>query len=119
MPDAGAPQWTVRQVSLDQEVERLGFEGPFMVKLDTHGTEREILAGARRVLESCEVLVIEMYNYGRTAGVSPPCASMWKVWIPLHRHGEPMFRDHDRAFWQVDFFFVRKDRPEAVYPQFR
>ncbi|ALJ39587.1 hypothetical protein FE88_22055 [Azospirillum brasilense] len=120
MPNAGAPQWTVRQVSLDREVERLSFEGPFLVKLDTHGTEREILAGAHRVLENCDLLVIEMYNYGEDSRRFPAmCQHVESLGFHCIDMAEPMYRDHDRAFWQVDFFFVRKERPEALYPSFR
>ncbi|GAA4247982.1 FkbM family methyltransferase [Azospirillum formosense] len=120
MPGAGALQWTVRQVSLDCEVERLGLEGPFLVKLDTHGTEREILAGARRVLENCGLLVIEMYNYGEDSRRFPAmCQHVESLGFHCIDMAEPMYRDHDRAFWQVDFFFVRKERPEAAYPSFR
>ena len=31
---------------------------------------------------------------------------------------EPMFRPFDDALWQLDMFFVRRDRPEASYDQF-
>lgn len=119
-PDAGDPQWSVRQVAIDREVERLGLTGPFLIKLDTHGTEREILAGARRTLADCAVLVIEMYNYGEDARRFPAmCQHVESFGFHCIDMGEPVFRDHDRAFWQVDFFFVRKERPEATHSQFR
>ena len=114
MPSDGEPQWTVPQVAIDREAERLGLTGPFLIKLDTHGTEREILAGAEKTLEQTNVLVIEMYNFGNDARRFPAmCQHVESLGFHCIDIGEPMFRDRDRAFWQIDFFFIRKDRPEA------
>lgn len=121
MPGAGEPQWIVPQVAIDCEVERLGLAGPFLIKLDTHGTEREILAGAEKTLEQTSVLVIEMYNFGDDARRFPAmCQHVESLGFHCIDIGEPMFRDRDRdrAFWQIDFFFVRKDRPEALHSTF-
>ncbi|MBK3774360.1 hypothetical protein GAY31_09325 [Azospirillum brasilense] len=39
--------------------------------------------------------------------------------IEAFRHWEPALTTlRDRAFWQIDFFFVRKDRPEALHSNF-
>ena len=119
MPAPGKPQWVVKQVAIDREVERLGLAGPFLIKLDTHGTEREILAGAEKTLAQTNLLVIEMYNFGSDARRFPAmCQHVESLGFHCIDIGEPMFRDRDRAFWQIDFFFVRKDRPEAQYPEF-
>lgn len=40
--------------SIDHEVNRLRLPGPFLIKLDTHGFEVPILAGATATLENAE-----------------------------------------------------------------
>ncbi|TWA53117.1 FkbM family methyltransferase [Azospirillum baldaniorum] len=113
-PEADDPQWTVPQVSIDREVGRLGLVGPFAIKLDTHGAEREILAGAAETLKQASLLVIEMYNFGDPTRRFPQmCQHVEALGFHCIDMAEPLFRDHDRAFWQVDFFFVPQDRPEA------
>lgn len=114
-PQPDGAHWTVAQVAIDREVERRGLEGPFLIKLDTHGAERGILAGAAETLRQTSLLIVEMYNFGTEERRFP---QMVQHIEDLGFHcidiGEPMFRDRDKAFWQIDFFFVRKDRPEAI-----
>lgn len=105
------------QISLDAEVARRGLRGPYLLKLDTHGYETEILAGAGTVIAGASLIVIEMYNY-----IEPRFPEMVRLVESMGFQcvdiAEPMWRDHDKAIWQVDFFFVRKDRPEAVYKDY-
>ena len=49
--------------TIDLEVARLALEPPFLVKLDTHGFELAILAGAAVTLRATDALVIEAYNF--------------------------------------------------------
>jgi FkbM family methyltransferase len=49
--------------TIDHLLEKYPLPGPFMIKLDTHGVELPILAGAARTLKETSVIVIEAYNF--------------------------------------------------------
>ncbi len=109
----------VPAVAIDSEVERRGLAGPFALKFDIHGLEREVLAGARRTLESTNLIVMEMLNY---AGDGRYFADLMGHVVDLGFQcvdvAEPMWRPRDGAFWQLDMFFVPMKRPEARYRGF-
>ena len=54
--------------TVDAEVERAGLEGPFMLKLDTHGFEAPILAGAASTIRETSIAVVEAYNFEMQPG---------------------------------------------------
>ncbi len=117
---ASAESWTVPQVSLDGEVARHGLADPLLIKLDTHGFERPILDGAADALKRCSLLVVECYNFqtpeNRFAAMTQLIEGLGFRCIDI---GEPLFREHDEAFWQIDLFFVPADRPEFDYARYR
>jgi FkbM family methyltransferase len=105
----------VRCVSIDDAVAGLALDGPFLIKLDTHGFELPIFRGAELALAAAEALVIECYNFR----IAPDCILFYEMCGYLDERGfrcidifDPMYRPGDRAFWQCDIVFVRKDRPE-------
>ncbi|MBJ7413898.1 MAG: FkbM family methyltransferase [Niveispirillum sp.] len=111
----GQGHWSVPQVSLAGEVARLGLPGPYLIKLDTHGFERPILEGAASILAQASLVVIETYIFH----IHPEamlfheiCAYMAARGFRVIDMSEPLWRERDRALWQVDLFFVRDDRPE-------
>jgi FkbM family methyltransferase len=105
--------------TLDHEVASRSLPGPYLVKLDTHGFEMPILAGARAVLASTAALVIECYNFDicDTAQRFPTfCRSMEDLGFRCVDAWDLMYRPRDFAFWQLDLLFVRADRPEFTGP---
>lgn len=87
---------------------------PFLVKLDTHGVEREILAGAAETLARSTAWIIEAYNYE----IQPGCLLFWELCAVMREHGfrpvelvDVMHRPRDGTLWQADAFFVRSDWP--------
>ncbi|MBX3389639.1 MAG: FkbM family methyltransferase [Phycisphaeraceae bacterium] len=104
--------------SIDHELAKRAWQGPFLLKLDTHGFEVPILEGARRTLEQTEILVIETYNFRLSDN-----ALMWHEMVAfLDRLGfgvvdfsEPLWRVYDRTLWQMDLFFVPKRSEEFKY----
>ena len=107
---------SVRTVTIDSEVARLQVKPPYLIKLDTHGAERQILAGAQTTLAQTSVLVIEVYNFSTEAQRFPAITALAESYgFHCIDIGEPLFRPHDHAFWQIDLFFVRSDRPEALH----
>ncbi|HUA53745.1 MAG TPA: FkbM family methyltransferase [Candidatus Sulfotelmatobacter sp.] len=117
-PASGVPM--VPQVALDSEIARHRLEPPFLIKLDTHGYEPEILAGARRALDQANLVVVEAYNFQAPGRRFPDLTrSVEDAGFHCIDIGEPLFREKDQAFWQIDLFFVRADRPEAIAQGYR
>jgi len=111
-PDAPNLQ-AVPTTTIDDVVAALGLPAPYMIKLDTHGHEQAILAGARKTLEQTELLVFETYNFGvesRRFGqmavhVEEECG------FRVYDLGEPMWRPYDNALWQLDLFCLPAEHP--------
>jgi FkbM family methyltransferase len=108
--------------TIDDEVELRTLQGPYLIKLDTHGFEVPILKGASRTLLNTEVLIVECYNFK----ISPECLLFYEMCNYLDRLGfrcvdlaDPLWRPYDLAFWQMDLVFVKKDRQEFSYLGYR
>jgi len=91
--------------------------GPYLIKLDTHGYEVPILCGAKETLSKTNLLVIETYNFrllGSSLLFHEIIAYMRERGFGVIDISEPHWRVLDFAFWQIDLFFVRLDRPEFL-----
>lgn len=104
----------VEMTTLDAAVFETDVEPPFLLKLDTHGWERSIFAGATDTLEQCEGLVIETYNYR----ITREAFLFWELCSFLSNRGfrpvdlvDVMHRPYDDTLWQMDLFFVRSTWP--------
>jgi FkbM family methyltransferase len=104
--------------TLDNLVSERRLPAPYLIKLDTHGHELPILAGAARVLEQTEVLVAEVYNITGP----PPATPFWEFCRAVGELGfrcidlfDPLYRPRDNMLWQMDMVFVRATRPEFAY----
>jgi FkbM family methyltransferase len=96
--------------TIDSTVTHLQLSGPYLLKLDTHGVEKEILEGASQTLPHCEALIIEVYNHR----IGKNTLLFWELCGYLHERGfrpvdlvDVMHRKRDRSLWQMDLFFVR------------
>jgi FkbM family methyltransferase len=114
--DAVVPLTTV-----DHEVDTRGLQGPFLLKLDTHGFEREILAGAALTLPRTSLIVIEAYNFEIRVG----CMRFHQLCEHLEQRGfrcvdvvDVLRRPGDGVLWQFDLFFAPADRPEFAQTGF-
>lgn len=112
----------VALTTLDKEVERCGLPGPFLIKLDTHGYEAPILKGAGSVLERTNLVVIETYVFD----IAPESLKFFEICSLMEGLGfrvidlsEPLWRPYDKSLWQMDLFFVRKERPEFTYNRYK
>lgn len=104
----------VPMVRLDSLLRSRSLEGPFLLKLDTHGFEVPILEGARETLSRSALLVIETYNFQLT----PDSLRFHEICSYLEARGfrcvdlsNPVFR-RDGVLWQMDLFFMPVDCAE-------
>lgn len=101
-------------VRLDSVVARDNLSGPFLLKLDTHGFELQIIQGAEELLRNAELAIIEAYIFrlnDKALLSHELCAEMDKRGFQLVDFSEPMWRSKDQALWQWDLFFVKKTNP--------
>jgi len=104
----------VEVTTLDHCIREHSLNGPFLVKLDTHGIEKSILDNASDVLASASVLIIEAYNLR----ITDEALTFWELCTFLESRGfrpidlvDVMHRVHDGCLWQMDVVFVRSDWP--------
>lgn len=110
--------WTVPMVSIDAEVARLDLPPPYLVKFDTHGFEREIIDGAGETLRSTNLLVNEFYNFQSEERRWPQMVMLIEsLGFRCVDLIEPLWRA-DGVLWQIDFAFLRRDRPEFSVSEF-
>ena len=107
----------MRQVplhSVDAIVAMKNCDGPFILKFDTHGFEVPILKGAAKTLEQTDYIVMEVYNFRHTEGTLTfyeMCSLLEGMGFRCFNLVDPMQRPIDKAFWQMDLFFARKNHP--------
>lgn len=111
--------WGLRPVSvrrLDQLVTEKQFPGPFMLKIDTQGTELDVLRGAEQILAQIDIVILEVsfYNFSQRQGqplVDEVLAFMAdRDFFPydvLGGYNRPL----DDALAQIDIAFVKRDGP--------
>ncbi len=111
-----------RCTTVDAQVMATGFPGPYLLKLDTHGFEGPILAGANKTLEGACLLVIEAY----TCTLQPGALRFWELCALLEAKGfvptdmaEPMWRPLDGRLWQFDMCFERASAPHVGEGRYR
>ena len=109
-------------ISIDHEIKARKLEGPYLIKLDTHGFEVPILKGASATLKQTEAIIIECYNFK----IAPECLLFHEMCDYLSKLGfrcidlvDTMHRQHDDAFWQMDLVFVKESRPEFSYLEYQ
>lgn len=101
-------------ISMDEEIKKRKLQGPYLLKLDTHGYEIPILEGAEEVIQAAGLIIIEVYNFQLTKDSLKfweMCSYMEKLgFLPIELV-DPMLRKNDRAFWQMDLFFIPSKSP--------
>ncbi len=109
VPDAlpGETTATVKRFPIDAMTAR--WPGPYLVKLDIHGREHDVLAGARETLRNTVGLVMELYMWA----FSSEC---WRA-LDMLAHVEktydflpadlcePLYRPSDGRLGQIDMLF--------------
>jgi len=100
--------------TIDRAVAARGLAGPYGLKLDTHGYELPVLAGAAQTLASANLLIIEAYNFTLTPGslrFHELCAWLEARGFRCCDLADPMRRPGDGALWQMDLAFAPATSP--------
>ena len=96
-------------VKIDNEIQKQSLQGPFLIKLDTHGFEIPIIEGAIETLKNADLVIIETYNYQLTKDslkFYQMCEYMEKKGFAPIEMVDFRLRKYDNSFWQMDTFFV-------------
>lgn len=108
-PDQGENFIELESISIDSVILNGNHQGPYIIKLDTHGYEVPILQGSTKTLQKTDLLIIEVYGFK----VSPTGLTFWELCKYLNDIGfrlvdlvDIMRRPGDGAFWQADAFFI-------------
>lgn len=107
--------------TVDNDVDQFNLTGPFLIKFDTHGFEKDILLGSERTLEKTDVIVMECYNFK----ISEDAVLFWEMCDFLNKKGflvadivNQLYRPSDNFLWQIDIVFLRSERPEFQINKF-
>jgi len=110
-------EYTIRvpSVRIDTVVEQQNLTPPFFIKLDTHGFETQIFAGAQKTLKQTSLILVEAYNFR----LRPDALMFHEMCTFLEAYGfrcidfcDLLYRPKDHALWQMDMFFIRSDSIE-------
>ena len=107
--------------TIDFLVERDKIEGPYLIKLDTHGFELPIIDGAKKTLLNSNLVIIESYNQKLTnesLKFYELCSYMSKLGFEPIEIVDVSHRLYDESLWQMDIFFIKKDRPEFLHNKY-
>lgn len=107
-PNADATAISFRRV--DSLVEEHGLEPPYFLRFDTHGAEKDVLAGATETLKQTALIQMECYNFKHELTFDKMVGYMRERGFRVIDMCEPLFRK-DGAFWQIHLFFAREDHP--------
>lgn len=94
---------------LDTLVGKRKLNGPFLIKLDTHGFEVPILEGAANTLPQASMLIIEAYNFKLCDGAlrfHELIAHVEELGFRCADIFDLMVRPSDSALWQMDMVFL-------------
>lgn len=113
---------SVEVIRLDDAVREHNLQGPFVVKLDTHGFEVPIIEGCNGFLNDVSLFIIECYGF-RIADNSllfwEMCQYMDRLGFRLFDIVDIMYRPKDGAFWQCDAFFIPRTNQIFKYNSYR
>jgi FkbM family methyltransferase len=120
--EPGKNSTMIPETSIDFEIEARKMNGPYLIKLDTHGFELPIFKGALATLAKTEIVIVECYNFK----ISSECLLFYEMCEYLDGLGfrcidlvDPLWRPYDNAFWQMDLIFIKKDSPQFSYSNYQ
>jgi hypothetical protein len=89
----------------------LASESPDFIKIDVQGHELEVLRGAEKVLKDCIFCLLEVSLL--SLGNEPPLIEVMNYMdengFQLYDISQFMRRPYDKALYQSDFLFIKKN----------
>ena len=114
-PDPGTPQKSARSIPvrrLDALVAKHNLAGPILIKVDTQGTEHDVVSGAEAILPMVEVIILETsffrFEYDQPLFHETLAFMAGKGFVPYDLFGG-FNRPLDGALGQIDVAFVKRD----------
>ena len=98
--------------TLDKLCKDRNLKGPFLLKIDTQGSELEVLKGASEVLKDTEYIVLEMSFFEFYKGqpiIEDIIIFLKEKGFTLYDIGEIFYRPLDNACGQTDMAFVKRN----------
>lgn len=99
----------VRMVTIDEICEERGLAGPYLLKVDVQGAELRVLAGAKKVLQKCDVVILEVTLFGTMIDgpqLADVVAYMQEQGFAVYDMWGMLYRPLDGALAQIDMAFV-------------
>jgi FkbM family methyltransferase len=100
--------------TVDTVLEEVKFFNPTFLKLDVQGHEIEVLKGASKAISSVEICLLEVTLLSLDDG-SPLMLEVMKFMddkgFQVYDISQFMRRPFDKAMYQMDVFFIKKDSP--------
>jgi FkbM family methyltransferase len=104
----------VNVVALDDVVAEHHLQGPFLLKVDVEGAELQVLAGASKVLEEAEVVILEVTFLPKLQG-APAFADIFRgmdqLGFAVYDVFDLQLRPTDGALFQANMTFVKAGSP--------
>ena len=111
-PSPGLCTRTIAMRRIDSLVDNLQRAGPILLKVDTQGSELEVVRGASGVLDRIEVIILEvsLFNFGQAQPEMVEVVSFMSGlgYVPYDMFGG-YNRPLDNALAQIDIAFVKSD----------
>ena len=108
----------VTTTTLDKIVDEQGLPYPDFIKIDTQGSELDILNGAKNTLKDCKFVHLEVpiYSYNLSAPTFEEYISYMKE-IGFTANNVVEIHSHFGVLTQVDVFFIRNDVLKKIEPE--
>ena len=114
-----AQKLIVKSITLDDYVSLKGIKSPDAIKIDTQGSELDILRGAKKCLKNCKLLMMEQpilpYNQGAPSFDQYMAMAISNGFIPV---GLEEMHIIDGAFVQIDVLFAKKNIYERHFMRY-
>lgn len=116
--DVNGVERTIPGMTLDSICSERGTEGPYLIKIDTQGSELEVLKGAQSVLQDTDFIILEVsfFEFFKGGPQFYDCMTFMKqCGFVVYDIFDFEYRLLDGAMSQTDIAFVRESSPFRTY----
>lgn len=105
------PTVTLDAFVRDRDPAKPPLSKPYLLKIDIDGHEMKVIHGARDTLRDCSVVIVECPRRQFVERI----AAIQEAGFELFDLSEPCY--YDKAFWQCDAVFLRRDLHATLFEQ--